>query len=112
MTQWWHLDLSPALKAKVNVPPQSIGPGGVADQSLYTRMAKAGLVDLIACPHSITLDRPNGPTWRYREDHILSILTPDEVVEWKAATAKASAAGLLMQANPVHCAVATKPKRA
>ncbi len=109
--QWWNLDLPPAMKAKVDVPPQSIGPGGVADRSLYPRLQRAGLRDLIAFPQLITLDRPDGPTWRYREDHILPQLTPDEVTTWKAACERAAKAGLLMQASVLHCAVATKPKR-
>ncbi|MFM9940357.1 MAG: methyltransferase domain-containing protein [Hyphomicrobiaceae bacterium] len=109
--QWWNLDLPPALRAKVDIPPQSLGPGGVADRSLYARLQKAGLVDLVAFPQLVTLDRPDGPTWRYREDHILSLLTADEVTTWKAACAKAGQAGLLMQANALHCAVATKPSQ-
>lgn len=108
LAQWWNLDLPPALKAKVDIPPQSVGPGGVADRSLYRRMTKAGLVELKAFPQLLTLDRPDGPTWRYREDHILSLLSPDEIETWKAACEKAAALGLLMQANALHCAVATK----
>lgn len=109
LPQWWHLDLPPALAAKVNVPPQSIGPGGVADKSLYTRMADAGLTDLVTFPQLVTLDRPQGPTWRYREDHVLSLLTAEEAVLWHAATAAAAKRGLLFQASPVHCAIGRKP---
>ena len=107
--QWWNLDLPRALAAKVAVPPQSVAVGGVADCSLYARMRRAGLVDLKAFPSLITLDRPEGPIWRYREDAVLPQLTPDELIQWRTATAEARANGLLMQAHAMHAAVATKP---
>jgi SAM-dependent methyltransferase len=72
LPQWWHMGLPEPIRAKVASPPQSVGPGGVADQSLYRRMKRAGLVDLVAFPFLLTLDRPDGPIWRYREDHVLS----------------------------------------
>lgn len=107
--QWWNVDVAPAIKAKADVPPQSIGPGGVADRSLYPRLRKAGFVDVIVAPQLVTLDRPDGPTWRYREDHLLSLLTPDESQQWKAAATAARADGLLAMATALHCAIATKP---
>lgn len=107
--QWWNLELSPALAAKAAVPPQSVGAGGVADRSLYRRMRRAGLVDLVPFPALVTLDRAEGSIWRYREDHILSQLTPDETAEWKRASLAAAGEGLLMQATALHAAVARKP---
>jgi SAM-dependent methyltransferase len=110
IAQWWNLALSAELKAKAAIPPQSVGPGGVADATLYARMVRAGLVDLRAFPALITLDEPKGPIWRYREDHVLSQLTPAEMATWQAARLAATEEGLLMQAHALHCAVATKPK--
>lgn len=109
VAQWWNLELPEALRAKTAVPPQSVGPGGVADASLYARMRRAGLVDLTAFPALITLDRPDGPIWRYREDAVLQQLTADETVIWRQARAVAAEAGLLMQAHGLHAAVGTKP---
>jgi SAM-dependent methyltransferase len=109
MPQWWNLVLPAAIRAKAETPPQSVGPGGVADASLYARMRRAGLVDLRAFPALVTLDEPAGPIWRYREDHILSQLSRAETAAWHAARAAASEEGLLMQAHALHCAVATKP---
>ncbi len=109
MPQWWNLTLPAAIKAKAEVPPQSVGPGGVADASLYARMRRAGLVDLTAFPALITLDNPEGPIWRYREDHVLSELTAAETASWTAARAEATEAGVLLGAHVLHCAVATKP---
>jgi hypothetical protein len=109
MPQWWHLDLPEALRRKVNVPPQSVGPRGVADASLYRRMCAAGFGNLTCFPALVTFDHPDGPIWRYREDHVLSRLTDAETEVWRAATGSAREAGLLFMANPLHRAVGTKP---
>jgi len=109
MPQWWHLDLPEALLRKANVPPQSVGPRGVADASLYRRMGAAGFEALTCFPTLVTFDRPDGPIWRYREDHVLSQLTQDETEVWRAATAASRRAGLLFMANPLHRAVGRKP---
>ena len=82
---------------------------GVADKSLYPRMRAAGLADLVCFPTMVTLDRPGGPIWRNREDHILSLLMPDELPVWHAAHDRAAAERLLFMAHPLHCAVGTKP---
>lgn len=108
MAQWWSLDLPPELAAKAAVPPQSVGPGGVADKSLYARMKAAGLVDLVPFPSLVTLDRPGNSVWRYREDHMLALLSDDELGQWHAAREKATAAGTLFQAQALHCAVGRK----
>jgi SAM-dependent methyltransferase len=108
LPQWWNLKLPPAIRAKVDVPPQSVGPAGVADASLYPRLRRAGLVDLVGFPALVTLDDPDGPIWRYREDHVLAQLTPDETETWHAARAAALAAGPLLQATALHCAVGRK----
>jgi SAM-dependent methyltransferase len=107
--QWWNLSLPPDIKAKTEIPPQSVGPGGVADASLYARMRRAGLLDLRAFPTLVTLDDPEGPIWRYREDHVLSQLSPAETEVWRSARTAAAEAGTLVQAHALHCAVATKP---
>jgi SAM-dependent methyltransferase len=109
LPQWWNLQLPAAIRAKVDVPPQSVGPDGVADASLYPRLSRAGLVDLVGFPALVTLDDPDGPIWRYREDHVLSQLTPGETEIWHAARAAALAEGPLLHATALHCAVGRKP---
>jgi SAM-dependent methyltransferase len=109
MRQWWNLALPEAILRKVEAPPRSVAPLGVADRSLYRRMRDAGLVDLVCFPSMVTLDRPGGPIWRNREDHILSLLSPDELAVWHAERDRAAAEGLLFMAHPLHCAVGTKP---
>jgi len=108
LRQWWHLDLPADLKQKVEMPPQSVGPTGVADASLYPRMKRAGFCDLSCFPSLVTFDNPNGPIWRYREDHVLGQLTDTETTLWHDVTAAARAADLLFMANPMHCVVGTK----
>jgi SAM-dependent methyltransferase len=108
MPQWWNLALPAEIRAKADIPPQSVSARGVADASLYARMRRAGLVDLRAFPALLTLDRPQGPIWRYREDHVLSRLSRAETAIWEAARAAAARDGLLLQAHALHCAVATK----
>jgi hypothetical protein len=61
MPQWWSLSLPAEIKAKVEIPPQSVNAGGVADANLYARMSRAGLVDLRAFPHSSCSMIPKGP---------------------------------------------------
>jgi ubiquinone/menaquinone biosynthesis C-methylase UbiE len=112
MRQWWNLNLPEAILHKVEMPPRSVAPSGVADRSLYRRMREAGLVDLVCFPSMVTLDRPGGPIWRNREDHILSLLSPDELAVWHAERDRAEAEGLLFMAHPLHCAVGTKPRPA
>jgi ubiquinone/menaquinone biosynthesis C-methylase UbiE len=109
LPQWWHLDLPEPLRRKITPPPQSVAGNGVADASLYRRMRRAGLADLRCFPFLVTLDRTDGPIWRYREDHVLSLLSPEELPVWREARAKAEQDGLLMMAHPLHCAVGRKP---
>jgi ubiquinone/menaquinone biosynthesis C-methylase UbiE len=109
LPQWWHLDLPEAIRRKVDLPPQSVGARGVADASLYRRMARAGFTAPRCFPTLVTFDAPDGPIWRYREDHVLSLLTPDETPVWKAAVEQARGEGLLFMANPLHAVVGTKP---
>jgi SAM-dependent methyltransferase len=109
MPQWWNLDLPAGLRARVNIPPQSVGPLGVADASLYPRMAAAGFEALTCFPALVTFDRPEGPIWRYREDHVLARLNEAETMEWRAAVKRARTAGLLFMANPLHRVVGRKP---
>jgi hypothetical protein len=82
---------------------------GVADASLYRRARQAGLHDLTGFPALVTLDRPEGPIWRYREDHLTAQLSPPEMAAWQAARSAAADQGLLFMAHPMHCVVGRKP---
>jgi ubiquinone/menaquinone biosynthesis C-methylase UbiE len=111
MPQWWNLDLPEPILRKVTPSPRSVAASGVADASLYRRMRRAGLTDLVSYPALITLDRPDGPIWRYREDHVLSLLSPDELPVWHAARDTAAAEGTLLCAHALHCCIGRKPAR-
>jgi hypothetical protein len=72
-------------------------------------MRQAGLERLVCFPSLVTLDRPEGPIWRYREDHVLSLLSPEETVTWRTLCDAANDEHLLFMAHPMHCAVGTRP---
>ena len=105
LPQWWSANVPSEIRQRAVTPPQSVGAKGVADGSLYRRAAKAGLRDLTCFPFLVTLDRPEGPIWRYREDHLVAQLTPDETSAWRAVRDAAAADGLLFMAHPMHCVV-------
>ena len=109
MPQWWNLDLPSAIAAKVNGQPQSMSTGAVADRSLYPRMAEAGFRDVQGFPALLTFDRPDGPIWTYRASHARGLLDETEREIWDREYTAMQAAGLLFQANPVHCAVGWAP---
>jgi len=109
MPQWWNIPVPREMRRKIETPPPSVGPRGVADASLYRRMHSVGLRKLVCYPALVTLDRPEGPIWRVREDHVLSLFTAEETELWLAARDAVSAEGLLVAAHPMHCAVGTKP---
>jgi SAM-dependent methyltransferase len=111
LPQWWSVAAAGTLLDKMTAPPQSVGATGVADASLYRRARRAGLVDLTCFPSLVTLDRPDGPIWRYREDHLLAQLSAGEATAWHAAREVANEQGLLFMAHPMHCVVGHKPLR-
>jgi hypothetical protein len=65
----------------------------------------AGFEALAPFPSLVTFDAPDGPIWRYREDHVLSLLDTADRAVWNEAVAAARAAGLLFMANPLHAVV-------
>jgi SAM-dependent methyltransferase len=109
LPQWWSADVPEGLRERAVTPPQSIAARGVADASLYRRARQAGLSDLTCFPALVTLDRPEGPIWRYREDHLVAQLSPSEMAAWQAARDVAARQGLLFMAHPMHCVVGHKP---
>lgn len=109
LPQWWSVDVPEALRQRAVTPPQSVGARGVADASLYRRARAAGLGDLTCFPALVTLDRPEGPIWRYREDHLVAQLSPAEAAAWQSVRDVAASQGLLFMAHPMHCVVGHKP---
>lgn len=111
LPQWWSVAMPEPFRQRMVTPPQSVAANGVADASLYRRAQAAGLGELVCFPSLVTLDRADGPIWRYREDHLLASLTPDETTAWRRARNEVLYHGLLFMAHPMHCVVGRKPAR-
>ncbi|MBI3516124.1 MAG: methyltransferase domain-containing protein [Proteobacteria bacterium] len=109
LPQWWNVSAPASLHTTLTTPPQSVAPGGVADASLYRRLRAAGLRDLVCYPFLVTLDDPDGPIWRYREDFVRAQMSAEAATAWDAARDAAHRDGLLIAAHALHCAVGTKP---
>jgi SAM-dependent methyltransferase len=111
MPFWVNLPLDAALKAKVDAP-NMIGGGvaakGVADASLYRRLAALGLRSLRCFPQLVPVVPGSERIERYQQQ-ILARLTPAEAVAWHHAVTAAERDGTFFIAQPYHCAVATKP---
>jgi ubiquinone/menaquinone biosynthesis C-methylase UbiE len=108
----WNVDLPGPLRAKVDTRPPLVGPRGVADRSLYPRMAAAGFERLACFPMLVSVAAGEGPFFRYLEGNVLSRLTPEERPVWETARRAALEAGLLFATNPHHCAVGRRPAAA
>ncbi|MCL8384046.1 methyltransferase domain-containing protein [Xanthobacter aminoxidans] len=101
-------DLPDAIRAKVEVVPPMVSPGGVADASLYRRMRAAGLVDLVPCPAMPSFDNGSG-FWRFVVGRLEPRLSAEELAVFRADLATADAEGKLFVTFPHHGAVGTKP---
>ena len=69
------------------MPPPSNSDRGIADASLYRRVRAAGFANLTCFPALVTLDRPDGPVWRHREDHTVALLSASEADTWRGLAA-------------------------
>jgi ubiquinone/menaquinone biosynthesis C-methylase UbiE len=110
MRSLWNLPVSTAIKEKVEAPVPSVGVGGCADASLYSRFGKSGLTNLKLFPTTMTVSDPEGYTWKYYEPYLFSMLSEAETAEWHAAKAQAIADRSILLARWLHCAVGTKPE--
>jgi ubiquinone/menaquinone biosynthesis C-methylase UbiE len=111
MPFWVNLPLAPALKAKVDAPGIIGGgaaPKGVADASLYRRLAALGLTGLKCFPQMVSVVPGSERIERYRQQ-ILAALTPEEAEAFHEAATAATADGTFFIAQAYHCAVGTKP---
>jgi ubiquinone/menaquinone biosynthesis C-methylase UbiE len=111
MPFWTNLPLDPALKAKVDAPGIIGGgaaPKGVADMSLYRRLAALDLTGLKCFPQLVSVVPGSERIERYQQQ-ILAALTPAEAETWHQAVAAAEADGTFFIAQAYHCAVGIKP---
>lgn len=101
-------DLPDAIRAKVEVVPPMVSPGGVADASLYRRMRAAGFQDLVACPAMPAFE--NGSAfWRFIVGRLEPRLSAEELAVFRDALSQAEAQGKLFVTFPHHGMVGTKP---
>jgi SAM-dependent methyltransferase len=108
---WVNLPLDPALKAKVDAPGIIGGgaaPKGVADASLYRRLAALGLTGLCCFPQMVSVVPGSERIERYQQQ-ILAALTPAEADAFRVAATIATRDGTFFIAQAYHCAVGTKP---
>jgi ubiquinone/menaquinone biosynthesis C-methylase UbiE len=111
MPFWVNLPLDPALKAKVDAPGIIGGgaaPNGVADMSLYRRLATLGLTGLKCFPQMVSVVPGSERIERYQQQ-ILAALNPAEAEAFRRAVATAERDGTFFIAQAYHCAVGTKP---
>jgi hypothetical protein len=69
-------------------------------------MNRAGLVNMTMLPQWAS--HKDGERLEYLHDRILSLLSAEELSEWRAAVASAQADGTFFISEPFHCAVGTK----
>ncbi len=105
---WWvNLSLPAELKKKVDSHRGQVLKEGCADASLYRRMEQAGLKHLSMFPQWATFSA--GERLQSEQERTVSMLKPQEVIEWREAIAQADAEGTFFISQPFHCAVGTKP---
>ena len=101
---WWvNLPLRPDLKRKAQTGYGDVVQGGCADASLYERMERAGLEDVVMLPQWATYG--SGERLQQQQERMAARLTPEEVAEWRDAIAAAGKRFFVSQ--PFHSAVGT-----
>lgn len=105
MAQWWNVAVAPDIRAKIEAPAASVGPGGIASGALYRVAADAGLRPLRLYPYIVASESSHGPVFEFPEAHALAQLTPGEQARYQAAKAEAIAAGTLFMTRGHHCFV-------
>src|SRR6202030_3994330 len=109
MPFWVNLPLDPGLKAKVDVPGiigGGMAPNGVADMSLYRRLAALGLTGLKCFPQMVSVVPGSERIERYQQQ-ILAALPPAEAATFHNAAAAGLRDGTFFIAQSYHCAVGT-----
>ncbi len=102
---WWvNLPLRPELKLKAQTGYGDVVAAGCADASLYPRMERAGLADVVMMPQWATY--ASGERLHQQQERMAVRLDPEEAKEWRQAIAAAGNQFFISQ--PFHSAVGTK----
>ncbi len=109
MPQWLSLDVSEELNRKISIPPQLVSSKGVADKSLYTKMALAKFGDLISYPFMFSACGGEEGTiyeWYFRRTR--QVLSKTEQMEFDAAVNNVTDKTQLIFSTPLHCCIGWK----
>ncbi len=104
-----NLPIASDLKRKLEAPGRqggSIGKGGCADSSLYSKFHHEGLTNLKMFPQFAIHD--SGPQFENQRTLARASLTLDEVKDWDTAYAHSESEGTFFVGQPFHCAIGTK----
>ena len=105
----WNMELPGELRHKVENPPPAVGPSGVADSSLYTRMRAVGFESLTCFPMLVSFNEANPGMLQFTESGLMTRLSIEERQVWQRARKTALDAGVLFCTWPHHCVVGRKP---
>lgn len=107
---FWHLPIDPAIASKVKVPNVMISANGCGDASLPERLGKVGYVNVQYWPSFCGTANALSPHWAlYRSIVAPPNLSSEDLPKWQAAHEEAARTGAAYFAQPIHCAVGTKP---
>lgn len=107
---FWHLPIDPVIASKVNVPNVLISANGCGDASLAERLGKAGYMNIQYWPSFYGTSNALSPHWAvYRSIVAPPNLSSEDLPLWEAAHDEAARTGTGYFAQPIHCAVGTKP---
>jgi hypothetical protein len=76
--QWWDLDLPEAIRHKIDTPPMR-SLAKVSPTRTFTGGWRPGLSISFAVRHWSRSTVRAAPIWRNRENHVLPLLSPDEL---------------------------------
>jgi SAM-dependent methyltransferase len=107
---FWHLPVDSALISKVNVPNVLVSAHGCGDASLSERLRNVGYMNIQYWPGFYGTANPQSPHWMlYRSIVAPQNLSPEDLPKWQTAHEEAARTGTGYFAQPIHCAVGTKP---
>jgi SAM-dependent methyltransferase len=107
---FWHLPTDSAILSKVNVPNVMVSANGCGDASLPERLREVGYANVQYWPSFYGTANPQSPHWGvYQKIVAPPNLSSEELPKWQAAHQEAAKTGTGYFAQPIHCAVGTKP---
>jgi len=107
---YWHLPAEPDIVSKAKVPNEMISAQGCGDASLRERLSRVGYEHVQYWPGYYGTANPASPHWAvYRSIIAPQSLAAEDMPKWQAAHEEAARSGTGYFAQPIHCAVGTRP---